>query len=289
MTAATEVTVLHSPEPARAREALLVLDAVGISATVQLIDRSYCVLVDVEDFENARREIETYHQENPPAQPPPVLEPGKPAWGAAIGFTLALWAAAFALELSAGAAYTLARVDALAIRTGEWGRLVTGLFLHADLSHLLANTGFGAAAIFFVARTSGSIVALSAALWLGAAGNAINVLVRPTGHLSIGASTSVFAMLGLLGVFGWLMRTQPQYRWLTRLSPWLAAIALLGFTGTGGENTDLGAHLWGFAAGSLAGWPLYRNRTTLSRRPYVGVVVLASGSLFLAAWTSVLI
>ena len=33
----------------------------------------------------------------------------------------------------------------------------------------------------------------------------------------------------------------------------IGAVALLAFTGSGGERTDIGAHLWGFAAGLGAG------------------------------------
>jgi hypothetical protein len=36
-------------------------------------------------------------------------------------------------------------------------------------------------------------------------------------------------------------------------SPLLAGFALLAFTGTGGENTDILAHFAGFAVGSILG------------------------------------
>lgn len=288
MSGDSQVTVFRSLEPGRAREALLVLDAVSIDADVQLIDASYCVLVSLDDFQLAKTELATYRDENPPRPPPPIVEPHKPAAGAAIGYIGALIMAAFIAEWSTLDIYSAARVDALAIREGDWGRLLTGLFLHGDLAHLLSNSAFGGIAICFAARTSGTTVALSAALLLGGLGNALNIALRPGTHLSIGASTSVFALLGLLGVFGWLTRLQPQYRWLTRLSPWLAAIALLGFTGTAGDNTDLGAHLWGFVVGSIAGWPLYRFRSTLSRLPAVCFVGGLAGMLLAGAWVSVL-
>jgi rhomboid protease GluP len=33
----------------------------------------------------------------------------------------------------------------------------------------------------------------------------------------------------------------------------IAAVALLAYTGAGGERTDIGAHIWGFVAGLGAG------------------------------------
>jgi drug/metabolite transporter (DMT)-like permease len=37
--------------------------------------------------------------------------------------------------------------------------------------------------------------------------------------------------------------------WRGRIAPIVAGLGLLAFTGTGGENTDLGAHLLGFVMG----------------------------------------
>jgi hypothetical protein len=73
-----------------------------------------------------------------------------------------------------------------------------------------------------------------------------------TDHRSIGASTAVFAALGLLAA--WVRagrRSGPG--WVYRWGPVVAAVALLAYTGAGDENTDVGAHLWGFAAGLVAG------------------------------------
>ena len=44
-----------------------------------------------------------------------------------------------------------------------------------------------------------------------------------------------------------------QDRWPYRLGPIVGGIALLAFTGTGNENTDIGAHLAGFVCGFLSG------------------------------------
>jgi hypothetical protein len=41
--------------------------------------------------------------------------------------------------------------------------------------------------------------------------------------------------------------------WMRRSAPLIGGVALLAFTGTGGENTDILAHLAGFVVGSAIG------------------------------------
>jgi hypothetical protein len=63
----------------------------------------------------------------------------------------------------------------------------------------------------------------------------------------------VFATLGLLAAYAWRRRAAEGGRWAYRWAPLIAGIILLGFTGAGGERTDVLAHITGFAAGALAG------------------------------------
>ena len=87
----------------------------------------------------------------------------------------------------------------------------------------------------------------------GTLGNALNVLIQPGRHLAIGASTAVFAALGLLVAFTWRRGFWKDTPWRTRIAPVTAGIGLLAFTGTGsgveGDNVDVLAHLTGFGAG----------------------------------------
>ena len=73
-------------------------------------------------------------------------------------------------------------------------------------------------------------------------------------HSSAGASTAVFATLGLLAAYGWRQRHAIVERWAYRYAPILAGVALLAFLGVGGERTDVLAHLAGFVTGAMAGW-----------------------------------
>ena len=63
----------------------------------------------------------------------------------------------------------------------------------------------------------------------------------------------MFAALGLVAGYVWRGRFMAQDRWSYRYGPIVGGLALLMFTGTGGPNTDIGAHLLGFVCGFLVG------------------------------------
>ncbi len=139
---------------------------------------------------------------------------------------------------------------------GEWWRAVTPLTVHVELAHLGGNLAFGAFFGYFVGRYLGAGVGWLAVL-LGASGaNLLNALVQSPLHRSIGASTAVFAALGLLVAYTWRRGFLRDTPWRGRIAPIVAGLGLLAFTGTSGENTDLGAHLFGFIAGLVFGGAL---------------------------------
>ena len=63
----------------------------------------------------------------------------------------------------------------------------------------------------------------------------------------------VFAALGMLGIFALEYKSTYQQSKLRRSLPFLATLALLAFTGTAGERTDVLAHLSGFFSGCASG------------------------------------
>jgi rhomboid protease GluP len=140
---------------------------------------------------------------------------------------------------------------------GEWWRLGTALFLHANVGHLVSNVISGifvfSAMLSTFGRRRGWLLLTLAAL----AGNlAVAALNYPFPYRSLGASTAIFAGLGLLTgraarVLRW--RHRPR-RWRPMFVPLAAGIALLGLFGAGGPHTDVGAHLAGFTAGLALGF-----------------------------------
>jgi membrane associated rhomboid family serine protease len=145
--------------------------------------------------------------------------------------------------------FAAGRVDGNLIRDGEWWRTITALTLHSGVRHLLGNLVFGVFFGIFAGRLLGSGVAWLAIVISAALGNTANTLLLDSTHKSLGASTAVFAALGLLAGYVWRGQLMAQDRWSTRYGPVIGGLALLMFTGTGDENTDIGAHLLGFVCG----------------------------------------
>jgi len=168
---------------------------------------------------------------------------------------------------------------------GEWWRTITALGLHADAAHLAGNIGFGALFGILLSQYIGSGAAWFTILLAGASGNALNAFLYQTTHLSIGASTMVFAALGVLGVFSLNDGHQYQQRGFRRWAPFFATLALLGFIGTAGERTDVMAHLSGYFCGCMAGliWLTLLRRPEL-RLPSQKTFAIACVSLPLFAW-----
>jgi membrane associated rhomboid family serine protease len=234
----------------------LVLASVQIP--YQLMDDGMsCVLVVPAEYSpRAVEELRLYDDENPPVRPKPrkriVYQDALPG---VIGYVLVVcvvaWLAGYSFFGSNW--FVAGRVDGTLIRDGEWWRTITALTLHSGVRHLLGNLVFGVFFGIFAGRLLGSGVAWLAVVVAGALGNTANTLLLDSTHRSIGASTAVFATLGILAGYVWRGQLMAQDRWSTRFGPIIGGLALLMFTGTGDENTDIGAHLLGFVCGFATG------------------------------------
>ncbi len=215
------------------------------------------VVVPVGHLEKAKYEIWQYEQENrPPVTPEPritpVIQNGVPG---VVAYLVLITVIAF---LSGEGAFdrnwlAAGRVDGVLIRGGEWWRSITALTLHSGLPHFAGNAGFGALFGIMAGRILGSGVTWFTVVIASSVANLINTLLLDSSHRAIGASTAVFAALGLVAGFVWRGKLMKQDRWPYRIGPIVGGIALLAYTGTGDANTDIGAHLTGFICGFLAG------------------------------------
>ena len=236
----------------------LVLHSVGIPYNILSNDNDrYALAVPSSYAERARFEIWEYDQENKPAKL--ITTAIKPDYERAIPGVIAYILVIVAIAWASGANVfgtdwlAAGRIDGSLIRDGEWWRVFTALTLHGSLKHLLGNIVFGT--LFGI--LAGGLVGPGIA-WLGivlaaAVANTLNVFLLDATHRSIGASTAVFAALGMLSGFVWRAKLMAQERWAWRLGPIVGGLALLAYTGTGDENTDVGAHLAGFVCGFGAG------------------------------------
>ncbi len=230
----------------------LVLQAKGITHILQHIPEGYGIYVPSEERDKAEAEIEIYKKEQAERKKdiPLVLQKVEPLWFVlAVGALIAFHYATFAwkdreLWLTAG------HSSAELILQGKWWLASTALTLHADAGHLFSNVVFGAVITYNLCRFIGSGRAWFLILVAGTAGNLFNALAYRSAHNSIGASTAVFAAVGLLSAVQFLQkyRSYKVRMWI----PLAAGLGLLGSLGVG-EHSDVLAHFFGFIAGLLLG------------------------------------
>ena len=254
MTKGSEVALRVTRDYNLAEEWELVLLAQGLSPSVRRTRDGVVLSVPEEEVKRALTGLSAYENENPPKQQEGD-EPVGPAnllAGIVVAGMLLVFFSATVIWNQTVPWLERGSADANRILLGEIWRTVTALTLHADLVHAMTNA---IAAALFLGAVSGMLgLGLGAALVLlaGAGGNLANALLHGSGHVAIGASTSVFGAVGMLGGLGMRRRRKAvgsSRAWV----PIAAALALLAILGTGGQRVDVWAHLFGLLLGGVLG------------------------------------
>ena len=289
------VTVFRSAQRRECNERLLVLTAVGVEAMVATAPGGgFELQVAPGDAAYAARHLLQYDAENRPLPPLPPPPPAYPhAWVGCVVYVVVLVGVAWVLSngLVRLDAFELGELDAVRVQAGEWWRAWTALTLHLDGPHLAANLGAGTWFGYLAARQMGGGTAWFITVTGAALANLLEGLLGPPGHRAVGASTAVFSALGAMSAYSWRERFALPQRWARRWGPLIAGVILLGWTGTGGEGTDVDvvAHLGGFAVGALLGATaaLPRCQRLLQQLPQslLGAAAIASVAI---AWVCAL-
>ncbi|MFT4709258.1 MAG: rhomboid protease GluP [Planctomycetota bacterium] len=252
------IEVHRSTGQRAAAEAGLVLQARQIEHRLgRTQDGLWMIHVEEGDARFANAELAHYGAENrnwPPAMRMHEAKTG--AWmGSAWYFMLLL--AFFAFQTDGGGQWRLGVANAAAILDGDWWLAFSALLLHADVMHLVSNLVFGAGFGFLVAAELGSGPAWLGILLAGGMGNLTNAFLFKIGldqeHHSLGASTSVFAAVGMLSVLSFAMGRKSADSFLRKIAPLVFGVVLLGMYGLGDERTDVSAHFLGFLWGCVFG------------------------------------
>jgi len=148
------------------------------------------------------------------------------------------------------------------IRSGEWWRVFTAMFLHAGFSHVFFNMFslylFGPE----LERIAGKVRFTTIYLLSGIIGNMATYLLYDSSYGSLGASGAVF---GIFGAFGALVyytrRTMPMLRKL--ILPIIVISVIMTFLQ---PNVNVYAHLGGLVTGFLLGLVYLHPKRILSWR-----------------------
>ena len=284
------VAVRRCARRGQAEQYALVLSAMGVPSLIVPEVNFITLYVAHEDVAKANHELTAYDSENREKLPGgvwlrpalPRMEPAMVYWAILLFFFAAAHRDAFSLDwVGEGAAQA-----GLMVR-GEWWRAVTALCLHVSSTHLLANLVFGTVFLLLLAQVTGAGLAGLSMVAAGAAGNVLNALVHSQTHTSFGASTAIFAGLGLLAILQQVRRPDRAYFSLRNWAPLAGGATLLVFLGFSGEKTDILAHVLGFGSGIAAGWVLARwDRDWSADRGLQWKCAGAAGAIVATAWAA---
>ena len=133
------------------------------------------------------------------------------------------------------------------VRYNEYYRLITGIFLHGDILHLLFNCYalfvIGSQIENFMGKTKYLIIYFVSAI----TGSLLSILL--TKGVSIGASGAIFGLMGSLLYFGYHYRVYLGTVLKSQIIPLIVINLIIGFASSGIDNF---AHIGGLIGGTLA-------------------------------------
>ena len=142
--------------------------------------------------------------------------------------------------------YNLA-VNRYLITEGQWYRLITGIFLHANIFHLVFNMY----ALYIIGMQLESFLGkgkdLAVYLLSGLAGSVLSIFM--SSGFSVGASGAIFGLMGSLLYFGYHYRVYLDSVIKSQIIPLIIINLLIGFFASG---IDIWAHIGGLIGGVLA-------------------------------------
>ena len=281
------VAVRDGLEEAEAKRAAVLLVAMGIEAGW---GRSHSgvggweVAVPAEDCARADRLlIEEDHQPERVAEaPPPVLLSSRlwlshasvpPVALALLCIAIHLWVHGGAGPSPRSRMIEAGAIVSYLVSQGQWWRLLTAVFLHFDISHLVSNMfalliiGPALVAEVGIARFVAVFVAT------GVFGNVVSQLLNDTVAVKAGASGAICGIMGALAglslasLAGSVEVRRPAWRTLGALT------ALFGLTVGFQPGRDHYAHIGGVVSGLLLGRSFLRHRARVAGGAATSVIV----------------
>ncbi|MGE7842880.1 rhomboid family intramembrane serine protease [Lysinibacillus sp. NPDC093712] len=148
------------------------------------------------------------------------------------------------------------------VQSGEWWRVFSAMFLHANFMHVLFNMFslflFGPE----LEKIAGKARFITIYLLSGIVGNMATFMLNDGGYASLGASGAIF---GIFGAFGALVyytrRTMPMLRKL--ILPIIVISVIMTFLQS---NVNVYAHLGGLVTGFILGLIYLHPKRILSWR-----------------------
>jgi membrane associated rhomboid family serine protease len=174
-------------------------------------------------------------------------------------------------------------LNGIAVDVGDWYRIFTSGFLHANLLHLAFNMYLLYLLGQIIEPALGSVRFAVAYVFSLVCGSLGVLLLDPTA-LTVGASGAVF---GLMGVLVFVQRSRGLGLFDTGLGGLLVINLVFTFLVSG---ISIGGHLGGLVGGLIAGWLLVmlpqQSRAMPSFLPLAAVIALGAAVFGASLWAA---
>ncbi len=161
-------------------------------------------------------------------------------------------------------------VNGPAIRSGEYYRLITGMFLHGGIFHILFNMYalyvIGSQLESFLGKIKYTVIYLLS----GISGGLLSMILSGSNVFSIGASGAIFGLMGSLLYFGLQYRVYLGNFVRSQLVPLLVFNLILGAVSPGIDNFG---HIGGLIGGLLTTKALGINGKTSKFNDINGIII----------------
>lgn len=186
---------------------------------------------------------------------------------------------------TSAALWAFGMTSGASLAAGQWWTLVTAIYLHGGLLHILFN-------LLWIRQLGPAVEELYGPSRLaviftvaGVAGFVVSDVV--SGYPTIGASGSIFGLLGAIVAFGRKRGGVFGRMVLRQYGQWALVLFVFGFFMPGVNNW---AHAGGFAGGFVSGLVLslaeHRNETGFDKLLALAAVALTVAGFALALWTA---
>ena len=163
------------------------------------------------------------------------------------------------------------------VKSGEIYRLLTCMFLHIGIIHLVCNMY----SLYIIGREVeslfGKVKYILIYLISGICGSILSICFHPN-TISAGASGAIFGLLGCLLYFGYYYRTYIGAKIKSSVLPVIIINLVIGFTTSGIDNA---AHIGGLIGGILSAMALGIPLKSSKKEKINGIILLLIYSLFI--------
>lgn len=131
----------------------------------------------------------------------------------------------------------------------QYYRLISGMFLHAGIEHIVSNMIFLAGLGQMVERAIGHIRYIVLYLLSGLCGSALSIahsILSGELYSSVGASGAIFGLIGALFVL--VLASHGKFQGIS-VRRMLFAVAYMVYSGVGAQRIDNAAHIGGLIGG----------------------------------------